>query len=59
MSELKKKLIKTATYTGVALGTAFVIMNVIAKKQKPKSEYADRPEEQNPMQGKKVVFVED
>ncbi|ADU24289.1 sugar transferase [Ruminococcus albus] len=59
MSDFKKKLIKTATYSGVALGAAFVVMRAIAKKQKPKSEYADRPEEQNPMKGKKVVFVED
>lgn len=58
MSDFKKKLIKTATYSGVALGAAFVVMRAIAKKQKPKSEYADRPEEQNPMKGKKVVFVE-
>ena len=59
MSDFKKKLIKTATYSGVALGAAFVVMRAIAKKQKPKSEYADRPEEQNPMKGKKVIFVED
>lgn len=59
MSDFKKKLIKTAAYSGAALGAAFVVMRSIAKKQKPKSEYADRPEEQNPMKGKKVVFVED
>lgn len=59
MSDFKRKLKKTVTYTGIALGAAFVVMNVIAKKKKPKSEYADRPEEQNPMKGKKVTFVED
>lgn len=46
-------------YTGIAFGTAFVLVNVIAKIKKPKSEYADRPEEQNPMKGMKVIFVED
>ena len=56
---MNNKLKKTVTYTGIALGAAFVVMNVIAKKKKPKSEYADRPEEQNPMKGKKVIFVED
>ena len=56
---MNNKLKKTVTYTGIALGAAFVVMNVIAKKKKPKSEYADRPEEQNPMKGKKVTFVED
>ena len=53
MSDFKRKLKKTVTYTGIALGAAFVVMNVIAKKKKPKSEYADRPEEQNPMKGKR------
>ncbi|WP_242940890.1 sugar transferase [Ruminococcus albus] len=50
---------KAIGFSIAVLGAAFVGMNVIAKKQKPKSEYADRPEEQNPMKGKKVVFVED
>ena len=50
---------KTIGFSAAVLGAAFVGMNAIAKKQKPKSEYADRPEEQNPMKGKKVVFVED
>lgn len=58
MSDFKTKLKKTVLCTGAVLGTTFAVMSVIAKKKKPKSEYADRPEEQNPMKGKKVVFVE-
>ena len=58
MSDFKRKMKKTVTYTGILLGAAFIVMNVIAKKKKKKSEYIDRPEEQNPMAGKKVIFVE-
>lgn len=43
----------------VLLGVVFFVMRKIAKLQKPKSIYADMPEEQNPMEGKKVVFIED
>ena len=60
MKETTKKNIKTAaTVTGLALGATYLVMRHIAKKQYPKSIYADQPEEQNPMQGRKVVFVED
>lgn len=60
MKETTKKNIKTAAIaTGAVLGTTYLIMRHIAKKQYPKSIYADQPEEQNPMQGRKVVFIED
>lgn len=50
---------KTFAVAGVSLGTAFVALNVIAKKKKSASVYKNEPEQQNKMQGKKVVFVED
>lgn len=56
---MNKKLKKALAVTSVALGATFVVMRYIAKKKYPKSVYADQPEEQNPMEGKKVVFVED
>ncbi len=56
---MNKKLLKALAVTGVAIGTTFVIMKKIAEKQYPKSVYADQPEEQNKMKGKKVVLVED
>lgn len=60
MKEQTKKNIKTAAaLTGLALGATYLVMRHIAKKQYPKSVYADKPEEQNPVEGKKVVFVED
>ena len=60
MKETTKKNLKTAAaVTGVALGATYLVMRHIAKKQYPKSVYAEQPEEQNLMQGRKVRFVED
>lgn len=57
--DTRKKLKTAALATGALLGTTYLVMRHIAKKQQPKSVYADQPEEQNPMEGKKVIFVED
>lgn len=54
----KKNKKNAAIATGAILGTTYLIMRHIAKKQQPYSVYADQPEEQNPMEGQKVVFVE-
>ncbi len=60
MKEQTKKNIKTAaTLTGLALGATYLVMRHIAKKQYLDSVYANQPEEQNPVEGKKVIFVED
>ena len=37
---------------------AFAGLSVLAKIKKPSSIYDDKPEEKNPLEGKKVVFVE-
>lgn len=59
VKEQTKKNIKTAAIvTGAVVGATYLIMRNIAKKQYPHSVYADQPEEQNPVEGKKVVFVE-
>lgn len=58
MSSFKSKLKKTMAYSGVALGITFLAMRSVAQKQKAKTLYKDQPKEQNPMAGKKVVFVE-
>lgn len=42
-----------------ALGAVAAGMTVVAAIKKPGSVYKDKPEEQNPMEGKKVIFVED
>ena len=54
----KKKLKNVAIATGAVVGATYLIMRRIAKKQYPHSVYANQPEEQNPVEGKKVVFVE-
>ena len=51
-----KKFVKV---TAAVLAVIFVIMRIIAKKQKAAAYYENEPEEQNKMRGKKVVFVED
>ena len=37
----------------------FLAMYVVALIKRPGSRYKDKPEEQNPMEGKMVRFVED
>lgn len=51
-----KKLLITS---GIALGTAFVGLAIVAKKKKASSVYENDLTQKNPMEGKKVVFVED
>ena len=54
------KKFKTASATaGIIFCGAFIALNYIAKKNYPKSVYADQPEERSLFEGKKVVFVED
>ena len=41
------------------IGAIAAVLAVIGAIKKPSSVYKDKPEEQNPMQGKKVRFVAD
>lgn len=50
---------KLLVATSAAVAGAFAVMGIIAKKKRPESVYDDRPEEKNPLEGKKVVFVPD
>lgn len=59
MSLDKKKLKKLIGISAVAAGAAFVGLSVIAKKKKADSVYENEPDQKNPFEGKKVVFVED
>lgn len=59
MSLDKKKLKKLIGVSAVAAGAAFVGLSVIAKKKKADSVYENEPDQKNPFEGKKVVFVED
>lgn len=43
----------------VALGTAFIGLNIVAKKKKADSIYENEPEQKNELEGKIVTFVHD
>lgn len=55
----KKKIEKLLKITGSAVAITFLTLNVIAKKKKKSSVYAEEPKEKNPLEGYKVVFVKD
>lgn len=45
--------------TAVLLPAVFIVLSIIAIKKKKDSVYEDQPDEKNPLEGKRVVFVED
>lgn len=45
--------------TVTALGSTFVASSVVAKMKKSNSQYENEPDQKNPMEGKRVIFVED
>lgn len=55
----KKKAKKILGVSCVYLGTAFIGLNMVAKKKKADSIYENEPEQKNPLEGKRVIFVED
>jgi len=55
----KDKAKKIIRGTAIVLGATYVVLDVIAKKQKADSTYKNDPDQQNPMQGKFVHFVTD
>lgn len=59
MSLNKKSMIKIFKITAVITGATFVALSIAAFKNKKDSTYENEPEQKNPMEGKKVVFVED
>lgn len=59
MSVNKKTMKKIIGAVAVGTGVAFVSLSILARKQKPDSVYKNNPEQKNPFEGKRVVFVED
>ena len=55
MGKKKKYVLGTAA----ALAGTYAVLDAIAKRQRAQSTYEGQPEEKNPLEGKKVVFVED
>lgn len=58
MSIDMKTIGKIIGVSAAVLGAAFIGMRIVAKKKKGSSVYENEPEQKNPMEGKKVVFVE-
>lgn len=56
--DMNKKVKKAIKIIASLLGIVFVILAIIAKRTKKDSVYENSPEEKNPMEGKKVIFVE-
>lgn len=54
-----KSINKLIKVSAIALGTAFTVMEVVAKRKKADSVYENEPEQKNPMEGKKVEFIAD
>lgn len=59
MSTDNKKIKNFIKVAGITTGVTFAALTVVAKAKKKKYTYEDEPEKKNPMEGKKVVFVED
>lgn len=55
---MNKKVKKTIKTIASLLGIVFVILAIIAKRTKKDTVYDNVPEEKNPMEGKKVIFIE-
>ena len=49
---------KIMSILAATMGTTFVITSLVAKKEKGKSQYKDESNQMNPLEGKKVVFIE-
>lgn len=52
------KLEKVLTAAVSMLGAAFIVTSVVGKKKQKNSRYENEPEQKNPLEGKKVVFIE-
>lgn len=53
------KIKKVLTIIAIVLSSSFVVLTVVARRVKKDSIYDNTPEEKNPLEGKKVIFVED
>ena len=53
-----KKLGKFLAASAAAVGAAFAVTSIVAAKKKKDSQYENDPEQKNPLEGKKVIFVE-
>ena len=59
MKLYKNNIKKLLRISGIMAGTVFVGMNILAEKKKGCSVYENEPEQKNPLEGNKVVFIVD
>ena len=52
---IKKKILCVAA----VLGSTYTVLDIIAKRQKASSTYENEPEQKNPYEGKRVIFIKD
>ena len=55
----KTKIKKMLGIAGITVGTVFIGMNILAGKKKDSSVYENEPDQKNPLEGKKVIFIAD
>ena len=55
----KTKIKKMLGIAGITVGTVFIGMNILAGKKKDSSVYENDPDQKNPLEGKKVIFIVD
>lgn len=55
----KEKIKKIIKITSATTGAVFCGMNAVAKMKKNKSVYGNEPDQKNPLEGHKVIFVQD
>ena len=55
----KEKIKKIIKITSATTGVVFCGMNAVAKMKKNKSVYGNEPDQKNPLEGHKVIFVQD
>lgn len=54
----KSKWKKIMGILATTLGTTYAVTTIVAKKRKGKSQFEDEASQMNPLEGKKVIFIE-
>lgn len=55
----KRKVKRFIGKSVAVLAVAFAILSIVSKRKKRETVYDNEPEQKNPLEGKKVIFVED
>lgn len=56
---MKMKFKRILGASGITLSAAAAVLSCLAITKKKDSQYANEPEEMNPFEGKKVIFIAD